>query len=504
MGTEEPVDGGTCPGPLIVASNRQPYRHEYPDEGSKDDDLIVDRPTGGLTAGLDPVLRREGGTWIAWGDGDADGEVTDQNDCVAVPPESEAYTLKRLWLSEAKIDAYYYGFSNRVLWPLCHEFPDLIENRDGDREGYREVNQTFADAVIDEAADDAIVWLHDYHLALVPRYIRDSLPETVTIGQFWHIPWPSASVFTACPDGEALLAGLLGNDLLAFHVSRYCQTFCDCVEAVLPSADIDRTAGVIHYEGSETQLLATPMGINADEHDHRARTLTGEEWPTLRECYAIPQGIAICVGVDRLDYSKGIPERLAAFETLLECRPEWRGAVTFVQKATPSRTDIPAYERLGELVRNEARRINARFETRRWRPIVYTEDFLSRDELCALYGRADVMVVSPLLDGMNLVAQEFLASSVGGDGALLLSQRTGAHDSLGNDAFSIDPRDTKSFAQTLEDALLTPPTEREQKLQALRQRIFEQDLEAWMKAQFDALTAQHRSTVLELQVPETE
>lgn len=502
----------SCPGPLIVVSNRQPYRHEYvedEDEHENEDgdghenesSITVDRPTGGLTAGLDPVVCQEGGTWIAWGDGEADNEVTDENGCVAVPPESEAYTLKRLWLSEAEVDAYYYGFSNRVLWPLCHEFPELIEDRPGDRAGYRAVNRTFAEAIIERATPDSIVWLQDYHLGLTPSMVRKSVPDSVTIAQFWHIPWPRPGVFEVCPDGEKLLEGLLGNDILGFHVPRYCETFIESVSQFLPEATVDRSNQVITYAGSETQLIATPMGIDAETHDHRARSLDGSEWQTLRERYDIPAGNRIGVGVDRLDYSKGIPERLAAIERLLECRPEWRGSFTFVQKATPSRTEIPAYDRLGRLVRNEVSRINTRFETRRWRPIVYTEEFLSREHLCALYGRADVMIVSPLLDGMNLVAQEFLAASTDGDGALLLSRGTGAHDSLCEEVFTIDPQDIDSFARRIDDALRTPSAERRSRLQRLRGHVFENDLDAWMAAQFAAIARQHEPTPADVTEP---
>ncbi|WP_276256963.1 alpha,alpha-trehalose-phosphate synthase (UDP-forming) [Halomontanus rarus] len=511
-------------GSLIVVSNRQPYRHGYADddEDTDDDDstttveddadaavdggavdantdesgdpeITVDFPTGGLTAGLDPVLRESGGTWIAWGDGEADRAVTDDDGCVAVPPDDESYTLQRLWLSEEAVEGYYYGFSNRVLWPICHEFPDLVENRPGDRDWYRRVNRTFADAVIDHATEDAVVWLQDYHLALAPAMIRDAVPDSTTIAQFWHIPWPNPEAFRACPNGRELLEGLLGNDLLGFHIDGYVEAFLTCVDRFVPDATVDYGSRRVRYESSETQLVATPMGVDAESYDRESRSLDGSCWRSLRERYDIPSGVAIGLGVDRLDYSKGIPERLAAIERFLESNPGWRERFTFVQKATPSRTDIPAYAELGEHVRHEVDRINARFATRSWDPIVYTEDYVTREELCALYRRADVMLVSPLLDGMNLVAQEFVAASVDGEGSLILSQRAGATEMLGDDMFTIDPTRTDEFAATIDAALTGPEIDRQQRMTRLRQRVFEDDLEAWMDGQFAAIARIHGS-----------
>ncbi|MCU4974243.1 trehalose-6-phosphate synthase [Halobacteria archaeon AArc-m2/3/4] len=523
-------------GPLIVVSNRQPYRHEYADDddvdGDADDDpptdvdddddataddgvadadadanadsepnspepedseITVDFPTGGLTAGLDPVLQQSGGTWIAWSDGEADRAVTDDDGCVAVPPDDESYTLQRLWLSEEAVEGYYYGFSNRVLWPICHEFPELVENRTGDQDWYQRVNRTFADAIVDHATEDAVVWLQDYHLALAPAMVREDVPDSTTIAQFWHIPWPNPQAFRACPNGRELLEGLLGNDLLGFHIDSYVETFLACVDRFVPEADVDYESRQVRYESSQTQITATPMGVDAESYDRTSRSLDGSCWRSLRERYDIPSDVAIGLGVDRLDYSKGIPERLAAVERLLERNPEWHEQFTFFQKATPSRTDIPAYAELGEYVRHEVDRINARFATRSWEPIVYTEDYVTKEELCTLYRRADVMLVSPLLDGMNLVAQEFVAASVDGQGALVLSERAGATETLGDDVFTIDPTRADEFATTIDAALTCPEIDRQQRMTRLRQQVFDGDLEAWMDSQFAAIDRIHGS-----------
>jgi len=509
-------DGPTCPGSLIVVSNRQPYRHEYEDEPTAerasdpaDTDesppagtnggaqtgtqrsITVDEPTGGLTAGLDPVVQATDGTWIAWGDGDADFAVTDEQNCVAVPPDEEAYTLQRLELSEEAVESYYYGFSNRVLWPLCHGFPDLIENRTNDFEWYRTVNEQFADAVGEHAEDDSVIWLQDYHLALAPRMIRESVPESATVAHFWHIPWPTPETFQRCPAGDHVLEGLLGNDLLGFHVDRYADQFLQCVDQFLPSASVDFARRTIRYDGRTTRVVATPMGVDAESYDRDARSADLDRLSALFEEYGIPEGTAVGLGLDRLDYSKGIPERLAALERFFERKPDWRGEFTFIQKATPSRTDIETYERYGELVRSEVQRINRRFETADWRPIVYTEDVLPREDICALYRHADVMVVSPLIDGMNLVAQEYIAASVDGDSTLLLSDRTGAHEQFGSHALTIDPTDTDGFAAQIEHALSLSTYERQRRMNTLRQRVFDGDIESWMETQFDWIRRVH-------------
>lgn len=509
---ESRADGPTCPNSLIVVSNRQPYRHEYDDETSADDDpstapsgietradeaisesteathdraITVDEPTGGLTAGLDPVLQQSAGTWIAWGDGDADFDVADERDCVAVPPDDPSYTLQRIDLSDEAVDSYYYGFSNRVLWPLCHGFTDLVDHQSNDFEWYRTVNERFAEAVREHATADSVVWLQDYHFALASQMIRDDVPPSTTVAQFWHIPWPTSATFRHCPAGGHVLEGLLGNDMLGFHISRYAERFLDCVHRFLPAADVDWTRQTVSYDGNVTRVVATPMGVDAESYDRDARSISASQLSSLFDRYDIDRENVIGLGVDRLDYTKGIPERLAAIERFLERNPTWHGEFTFIQTATPSRTDIRAYERHGDLVRSEVKRINQRFGTRAWSPIVYTEDYLSGAELCALYRRADLMVVSPLTDGMNLVAQEYVAASVDGDGSLVLSRETGAHETLGSHALTIDPTDIDDFARQLERAVSIPPHERKRRMNTLRTRVFDGDLEWWMKTQFD-------------------
>ncbi|MFP8952633.1 trehalose-6-phosphate synthase [Natrialbaceae archaeon A-arb3/5] len=481
------------PGSLIVVSNRQPYRHKYTggDNTDSSDDIAVDEPTGGLTAGLDPVLQHTNGTWIAWGDGDADFDVTDEDNCVTVPPESEAYTLRRLDLSDEAVESYYYGFSNQVLWPICHGFPELVTNRSEFFEWYQTVNERFAEAVASHASADSTVWLQDYHFGLAPRLIRDAVPSSTTVAQFWHIPWPTPETYQQCPAGGHVLEGVLGNDLLGFHVDRYVDNFLDCVDRYLPAASVDRTDQLVEYDGETTRIVATPMGVDVESYDEEARAVDTPHLSSLFDRYDIPHDTVLGLGVDRLDYSKGIPERLVALERFFERNPDWRGEFTFVQKATPSRTDIPTYQEYGNAVRTEVERINDRFATDDWQPIVYTEAYLESNDLSALYRHADVMVVSPLVDGMNLVAQEYVAASVDSDGTLLLSDRTGAHELLGSHALTIDPTDTDEFAVRIEEAVSMPPQERHHRMNVLRNRVFDANLESWMDDQFDWIRRTH-------------
>ena len=504
LDTQSPSLSTVCPESLIVVSNRQPYRHEFDDSTAEFSDpdsdsrsaecsdsttshnrqITVNEPAGGLTAGLDPVLCRSNGTWIAWGDGEADELAVDQNDCVHVPPDDEAYTLRRLWFSDEAIDSYYYGFSNRVLWPLCHGFEHLLDNRPGDLEWYRRVNEQFATAVSEHVSEETVVWLQDYHLGFAPALIRERVPDSVTIAHFWHIPWPSPETFEHCPAGTELLEGLLGNDLLGFHVDRYAKSFMECVDTYLPDATVHHPTQTIRYDGNETRVVATPMGVDASTYATTSGDMDSNQWSSICSKYDIPPSTAIGLGVDRLDYTKGIPQRLDAVETFFERNHPWRGQFTFVQKATPSRTNIPAYQQLGETVRQRVERINDRFGTDEWQPVVYTEEYFSQEELCAMYRHADVMVVSPVSDGMNLVAQEYLASSVDESGALVLSNRAGAHETLGSHAYTIAPARTDHFAETLERVLTTARGEKQQRISVLRDRVFDADLDSWMRDQF--------------------
>ena len=460
---------------LVVVSNRQPYRHRY-DSGK----LAVDRPAGGLTAGLDPALQRTGGTWIAWGDGDGDREAVDGDDTVAVPPDDPSYTLRRVWLTEEAVGGYYRGFANQVLWPICHSTIGNARCEPGFWERYRAVNEQFATATVREAGPDSIVWLQDYHLALAPRTIRSRLPADAFLMQFWHVPWPDWETFRACPHARPLLRGLLGNDLLAFHVPRYAENFFDCVEAALDDARVERSSMRVSHGEGVTAVATRPMGVQADRIARHARSSAAEAfWDELAAEHDL-HGRQVAVGVDRLDYTKGIVERLRALEHLWETRPGWRGKFTYVQNASESRSAIPAYRAVQEAVEEAVERIDRRFGTDDWTPVVYSTDWLDREELAGLYRHADVALVSPVRDGMNLVSQEYVAAQVDGDGVLVLADLAGAHDVLGEYVISVSPLDIATFADRIETALTTSTAERRRRTAALRRWVTEHDLSSWV------------------------
>lgn len=472
---------------LLVVSNRQPYRHHY-----RGDELAVDRPIGGLTAGLDPVLQDIGGTWIAWGDGEADYDVADENDCVPVPPEDPEYTLRRVRLSDEQVRGYYDGFANRVLWPICHSLPGTVDYSESDWQDYKTVNERFASAVLDHVGPTSTVWFQDYHFALAPRIVRGRDRET-TVMQFWHTPWPSPDVFRTIPHRREILDGLLGNDLLGFHVPRFQANFLQCVDRVLDEAAIDWKTHRVHYRGYPTRVEALPLGVEVEEIRRLSRSRDGDFWASFKRDHGIGDGTSVALGVDRLDYTKGIPERLDALEHLWETSPEWRESLTYVQKAFESRQRIPAYRELQDEVETRIDAINDRFGTDEWQPIVYTTSKYAREELCSLYRHSDVAIVGPIRDGMNLVAQEYVAAQVDDDGVLVLSELAGAHDCFGEHALSVNPYEREAFGEIIRHALTMDRAERRRRMRALQTEVRDRNLDTWVDTVFERVSTVRRS-----------
>ena len=488
---ESLVSGGT-PIPagdeLVVVSNRQPYSHEYTPDGG----IEVDRPVGGLSEALDQVLRRAGGTWVAWGDGEADRAVVDGDDTVAVPPDDPAYTLRRVWLTDEQVEGYYYGFSNQVLWPLCHSCLCTVSHDHTSWERYHDVNYRFAEAAIEAADERAVIWFQDYHLGLAPRIVREQSPDH-RLAHFWHVPWPDPETFTLCPHADALLDGLLGNDLLGFHLPRYVDHFLGSVETCLNGATVDRESRRIHYDGQSTRVEAFPLGVPVKEiHQQASRSAEGI-WERLAQRHGLSRR-RVAVGVDRLDYTKGIVQRLQGLERLWEREPRWRGALTYVQIASESRSRIPAYQRVQREVKSEVERVNHRFGTREWRPIVFTTEHVPEPELCRLYRGADIALVTPLRDGMNLVAQEYVAANLDSEAALVLSENAGSHDLLGETAFTVTPFDEDQIATAIRTALTMPPSERRERSHHLRKRVRQNDINGWPQRILGALGAELRAS----------
>ncbi len=466
-------------GAPIVVSNRQPYSHEY--EGGE---VTVDRPAGGLTAALDPVLQTVNGTWVAWGSGDADRDASD-NGVVAVPPDDPSYDLHRVWLDEEAVEGYYYGFSNQMLWPLCHTDTARASFSQDDWEQYRSVNAQFAEAAT-AAADQSspVIWFQDYHLSLAPRIVRERLLPDAFCMHFWHLPWPGWDAFRVCPRAAAVLDGLLANDLLGFHTPEYCQHFFDCVERTLDAA-VDRDTGTVRYRGGVTTVRPYRLGIDAAAQAKRARSSEAADFGSaFRETHGIHENTRLVLGVDRLDYTKGIERRLDAIERLLERSPEWRNRLTFVQKGAESRSSIPAYSRLQTRVAERVEEINDRFGTDDWQPVVYTTSMFSQEHLAGLYREADLALVTPIRDGMNLVSKEFVAAQVGDPGTLVLSEFAGAAEELGEGAELVNPYDVEAVADAVERGLRLPTKERQQRMQVAGTQVHGNDVYDWIADQF--------------------
>jgi trehalose 6-phosphate synthase len=469
---------------LVVISNRQPYRHEYADDSVE---ITVDEPAGGLAIGLNPVMQRIDGTWIAWGDGKADFDIADEDNQVKVPPSDPSYTLQRVNLSESEVRGYYDGYANQALWPLFHSATDKMNFDTEEWEQYQAVNERFAETIGEHIDDGTTIWFQDYHFTLAPRIVRENNPEVFQM-HFFHIPWPAPEVFRLCPQAETLLRGLLGNDLLQFHCSRYSAQFLTCVDQLLEGAVVDWSTGTVTFEGRDTRIETIPFGIDADDIESMATDADTIFW--LRFCteHDIDTDTTIALGVDRLDYTKGIPERLEAIERLFETRPDLRGELTYVQKGSPTRERIPAYQELREEIEDSIRSLNDRFGTDDWSPVVYTTTMFDREELCSLYRYSDVAVVGPLRDGMNLVAKEYVASQVDNDGVLLLSPFAGADEELGHAAVEFDPYDTESAAEAIVRSFEMDSGERRERIQKLRSKVHETDLSWWLEEIVDTAT----------------
>lgn len=461
-------------GLLTVVSNRQPYAHLH-----SDGEIDVKRPAGGLVLALDPVMRALGGAWIAWGHGDADRDAVDEHDHVRVPPEDPAYTLRRLWLDQEEVENYYLGYSNQALWPLCHNVLEHVRFRDRFWDAYREVNARFAHAIVEETRErDGLVWIQDYHLALAPHFVRE-IRSDLRLAHFWHIPWPAWETFRVCPQKIELLEGLLANDLLAFHLDAFVTNFLStCVREL--DAFVDWGKRAIVYRGHMTQVRAFPISIDVERFEEMA---TSDETTARMEAIRSAFGLEdqrIGIGVDRLDYSKGILERLEAIRILFKNHPELIGELTFVQIAVPSRTEIPAYQALEEKVDRRIEELNAALSTDDWRPIVYIKTPLPQEELVAFYRMADVAVVSSVQDGMNLVVKEFIASQDEvSPGAVCLSEFAGASDEMEH-SIHVNPFYTEGFAEDLRNALELPPEERRRHMRAMQETLREHTIFTWM------------------------
>ncbi|MFN2433107.1 MAG: trehalose-6-phosphate synthase, partial [Gemmatimonadota bacterium] len=434
-----------------------------------------------LTAALDPVMRALGGTWIAWGSppgGAPRGSGVQAPDRVRVPPEEPAYDVRRVRLSENEVRNYYHGYSNESLWPLCHNQLEYVRFRDRFWKAYVEVNRKFARAVLDEAPDPrTLVWLQDYHLALAAEAIRHERRES-RIAQFWHIPWPAPEIFRICPNHRELLTALLANDLLGFHLESHCDNFIRCCEESLDVL-VDWKRRAIVQGGHVTSLRALPISIDAESFRELAQAEeTVQRMARLRSRHRL-DGRTVGVGVDRLDYSKGILERLDALRILFSRHPEWVGRFTFVQIGSPSRTEIPAYAELQRSVETAVEKLNRQLATPDWLPVLYISTGLGHEDLAAFYRMADVAIVSSLMDGMNLVAKEYVAAQVDRRGVLCLSEFAGASEEFDH-AIPINPFYTEGFAEDIHRALKMDPDERRARMERMQVTLEQGNVFRWI------------------------
>lgn len=452
---------------LTVVANRVPIRKS--DEG----DWVPS--VGGLSTALLPVLRQRGGAWIGM------GEDPDLPERQPFPADNPDFVVRRVPLSQDELDGYYYGMANRVLWPVSHYMIQHFEPNPAFMETYRSVNRRFAEAVLDEVdRSDEQIWLQDYHLMLAPQWIREARPD-VTLGHFWHIPWPAMEVFRILPWARELLHGMLQCDLVGVHVDEYVDNFLESARVLL-GAEID--GQTVHYKGRTTRVEAHPIGIEVDRFKQMAES---DEVRTRANQLRKRLGTEhIVIGIDRLDYTKGVLSRLEAFERFLENNPAYHGTVSFYQIATPSRTKVDTYQQLKREVDEVVGRINGQFARDNWVPVNYRYRTYTQFELCAFYRAADVALITPLRDGMNVVTQEFITANQ--NGVLILSELTGAAYLL-PEAVQVNPYDKDGLAASIRTALEMSPEERTTRLNALKSTVETLDVQRWARGFLDALRA---------------
>ena len=464
---------------IFVLSNREPYMHVL-----KGKETVCTVPPSGLVTALEPVLRACDGVWVAHGSGSEDAKNVDKFDRLRVPPGDPRYTLRRVWLSSEEEAGYYDGFANEGLWPLCHIAHTRPIFRASDWEWYQRVNEKFAAALLKEmeGSVNPIVFVQDYHFALAPQLIKAARPDA-RVAIFWHIPWPNAEAFGICPWQAKLLEGLLGADLIGFHIPLHCNNFLSTVDRVL-DARTDREHMTARRDGHITAVRSYPISVAFDGSKPERKTPPPSHNELLKEFGLHCE--TLMVGVDRMDYTKGIVERLMAVEKLIEKHPYYLERLTMVQIAAPSRSRIPSYIELNHKVKKTVERINQRYQTAQWKPILLIERQCSHAEVDLWYRAAAVCLVTSLHDGMNLVAKEFIAAHDDDDGVLVLSKFTGAATEL-LDALIINPYDIEGVAEAIHQALDMDPGERHKRMHRMRQHVMDHNIYRWAASILDDL-----------------
>jgi len=457
---------------VMVVANREPYIHNREGNG-----IAVQTPASGLVSALEPIMRACGGTWIAHGSGTADKETVDSNDRIRVPPDAPEYALRRIWISEVEQDGYYYGLANEGLWPLCHIAFTRPVFRASDWAAYRAINERFADAVVSEAKTaNPIVLVQDYHFALLPRMLRDRLPDA-TIITFWHIPWPNSETFGIFPWKEDVIHGLLGSTIIGFHTQFHCNNFLETVDRFVESR-IDREHESVTLKGHETFVRPYPISVDWPPAALKHQKSIAECRDAVRARLSLPHDCRIAVGIERFDYTKGVLDRMRAVECMLEQHPELVGGFTLVQAAAPTRSKLPTYRGLQEEAMRVAGEINKRYPDAACPPITLIIRHHEPGEVFELFRAADACIVSSLHDGMNLVAKEFIAARDDECGVLLLSSFAGASREL-SEAIIINPYDAQSMGEALYQALTMAEAEQHERMRLMREQVRTRNVYRW-------------------------
>jgi trehalose-6-phosphate synthase len=459
--------------PMFIVSNREPYIHNF----ASDQSVVVQVPASGMVTAIEPIMRACSGTWIAHGSGTADRTMVDKRDHVQVPPDEPCYTLRRVWISPEEEEGFYYGFSNEGLWSLCHLAYVRPAFRESDWQSYGRVNARFADVIASEAGSkEAVILIQDFHLAMLPKLIRDRGVKA-TIALFWHIPWPNAETFGVCPWKTEILEHLLSTDILGFHTLYHCQNFLATVDRFV-ECQIDHERMTVTNQGHVCRVTAYPISIEWPPRWLANTPPVPAARELVRSRFDIAEGVRLGLGVERWDFTKGIVERFLALEALFDKYPQWRGRLTFLQIAAPSRSKLPAYQALQQQTMTELLRINDRFAVNSWKPIILIGEHMEPAQVFELYRAADFCLVNSLHDGMNLVAKEFVSARDDEDGVLILSTFAGASREL-PEALLVNPFDVTETAAAIIAALAMSRDERRKRMQLMRRTVSENNVYRW-------------------------
>lgn len=471
---------------LVVVSNREPYMHVVDESG----EVRCIRPASGVVTAVHPILCACGGTWVAHGAGNADRRFVNSRDKLGIPPQDNRYILKRVWLSKEEEGGYYYGFSNEGLWPLCHNTHTRPLFRETDWQMYKAVNGKFADAVLEELpAKSPFIFIQDYHFTLLGKMIKEKRPDA-TIAIFWHIPWPTPEAFSICPYQEEILDGMLGCDLIGFHVQSHCNNFLDTANRLLESK-VNTERFSVMRGGKETFIRAFPISVNGHLNNPAQTGELERQIEKIKKEFGL-EGKIVGLGVDRIDYTKGIVERVLAIDRFLEKYPQYKKKFVFIQLAAPSRIHIKRYHDLMAEIDELVEKKNWKYLETDWRPVIYLKKHFSSEEVEPFYHLADLCIVSSLHDGMNLVAKEYVAAKQDLSGSLILSQFTGAAREL-TDAVQINPYSIEEFADSIKAAVEMPVEEKKRRMENMRRIVSENNVYRWAANIVTELTALKKS-----------